>query len=777
MGPNETSSTPPSRATLDDPRLLPFLPSLYMAWSDGDLADEEIDAICPGLDSDCIALLGPWLDSRDPPTAAELATMKRLIRRHAAELDRRQKLDLTGLGLAIAQAHGGVESVERQALEHLQQALGIHGTEAARQLLTTRRPAHRQREADPAFDLPALRRLLEGEHSEVRRRTFEILGGEGFEHPYDLPIDERRELTLRWTRALAESGLGALSYPESCGGADDLGGFITLFEAICCFDLGLAVKAGVQFGLWGGSVLNLGTRRHHEEWLPKIASLELPGCFAMTETGHGSNVADLETTARFDPETGDFVLHTPHEGARKDYIGNAALHGEMATVFAQLVIPEGDGEVSHGVHAFVVPIRDAQGRPLPGVRITDCGPKMGLDGVDNGRLFFDSVHAPRENLLDRFAQVSADGSYTSPIASPTKRFFIMLGTLVGGRVSLGLGALSAAKTALFIAVRYGAKRRQFGPLETPETRLLDYPTHQRRLMPRLAATYALHFALADLRRRYVASDPLDRRDVEARAAGLKAVASWHATDTLQTCRECCGGQGYLAENRFADLKADSDIFSTFEGDNIVLLQLLAKWMLGGYKRQFGRMKPLGLVRWVAERAATDLAERNPVTVRLTSEEHLLDREFHLAAFAWRERHLLHTVARRLQKRLGGGMEMSQALLECQIHLVDAARAWTEHTVLERFDTAIREAREGRAGDPATGEGVAEILSRLCDLYALSRIHADRGFFQEHGYLEGMKARAIRDQMLRLCAELRGQAVPLVEAFGLPEALVDAPIAR
>ena len=105
-------------------------------------------------------------------------------------------------------------------------------------------------------------------------------------------------------------------------------------------------------------------------------------------------------------------------------------------------------------------------------------------------------------MLDRFAQVSSDGAYSSEIASPSKRFFTMLGTLVGGRVSVGAGALSAAKTALTIAVRYGLRRRQFGPAGQPETALLDYRTHQRRLLPRLATTYAIHFAIAHLARRF-----------------------------------------------------------------------------------------------------------------------------------------------------------------------------------------------------------------------------------------------------------------------------------
>ena len=104
-------------------------------------------------------------------------------------------------------------------------------------------------------------------------------------------------------------------------------------------------------------------------------------------------------------------------------------------------------------------------------------------------------------MLDRFAQVAPDGSYTSSIKNPAARFFTTLGTLVAGRISVGHSAVSIAKCGLAIAIRYGARRRQFGPSEgKPETILLDYPAHQRRLMPLLANAYALDFAFKHLTR-------------------------------------------------------------------------------------------------------------------------------------------------------------------------------------------------------------------------------------------------------------------------------------
>ena len=223
---------------------------------------------------------------------------------------------------------------------------------------------------------------------------------------------------------------------------------------------------------------------------------------------------------------------------------------------------------------------------------------MGLNGVDNGKLWFDEVRVPREALLNRFADVSEDGTYSSEIENPNRRFFTMLGTLVQGRVCVGGAGINASKVALAIAVRYALRRRQFeATSEDEEELLLDYGQHQRRLFPLLAHTYALHFAqevVAGQCHQVFSGEVDDEkfiRELESRAAGTKALGTWHATRTIQECREACGGAGYLAENRFTALKADTDVFTTFEGDNTVLLQLVAKGLLTDYSSELRGPRP------------------------------------------------------------------------------------------------------------------------------------------------------------------------------------------
>jgi acyl-CoA oxidase len=589
---------------------------------------------------------------------------------------------------------------------------------------------------------------------------------------------------LEWAKTLAETNGPSLLFPTEFGGLGRVGAAITAFETLGHSDLSLLVTCGVQFGLFGGAVHHLGTRKHHERYLADIASLKLPGCFAMTETGHGSNVQQVETTATYDPEADGFVLESPTPGSTKDYIGGAARNGRLAAVFCQLVVA---GE-KVGVHALLVAIRGEDGSVAEGVEISDCGEKLGLNGVDNGRLRFNGVRVGRDALLDRYAEVTPEGEYRSRIENPDRRFFTMLGTLVQGRVSVGGAAISATKSALTIAVRHGDRRRQFGPPDSDEEApLLDFRVHQRRLLPPLARVYALHFAqegvVAELDRIFGALGEEDeqveedRRTLETRAAGLKALATWHATETIQTCREACGGAGYLAENRLAALKADTDVFTTFEGDNTILLQLVAKSLLTGYRDWFGDLNPMQTASAVASQVWQTVVEKTAareLIQRLTDDlvpsrerdEDLTDRDYHLGLFRWREDHMLSGCARRLKRGIDSGVEPFDVFNDAQDHVLATARAHVEREILESFSAAIE-----RCEDPA----LRQVLDKLCDLYALAEMERDRAWFQEHGRISSTRAKMVIRAVNSLCTELRPHALELVDAFGIPDRVLAAPI--
>jgi acyl-CoA oxidase len=632
----------------------------------------------------------------------------------------------------------------------------------------------------PAVDVAALGAQLLGRWADIRRSARELAGRPEVQRVEGLPMAEHRERVLGQLRYLVENRAVQRAFPSEFGGEDNHGGNIAAFEELVVADPSLQIKAGVQWGLFGSAVLHLGTEEHHRKWLPGIMDLGVPGAFAMTETGHGSDVASIATTATYDPDAGEFVIHTPFRGAWKDYLGNAALHGKAAVVFAQLLTRG----VNHGVHAFYVPIRDEQGF-LPGIGGEDDGLKGGLNGIDNGRLHFDQVRIPRTNLLNRYGDVSADGTYSSPIASPGRRFFTMLGTLVQGRVSLDGAAVAASKVALQIAVRYANERRQFNASSaTAEEVLLDYQRHQRRLIPRIATTYAMSFAHEELLAKFddVFSGALDtdedRQDLETLAAALKPMSTWHALDTLQECREACGGAGFLTENRFTSLRADLDVYATFEGDNNVLLQLVAKRLLADVAQEFRHLDPGALARYVVRQAGHVALNRSGLrqmaqTVVDTGDERrsanfFKDPETQRMLLTGRVRTMVAEVAVELRGAAKLPPERAAAIFnEHQDQVITAARAHAELLLWEAFTRGLADVAD---------DGTREVLTWLRDAFGLGLIEDGLAWYLMHGRISGQRARTLGPYLNRLLARIRPHSQDLVDAFGYRQEHLRAAVA-
>jgi len=346
----------------------------------------------------------------------------------------------------------------------------------------------------------------------------------------------------------------------------------------------------------------------------------------------------------------------------------------------------------------------------------------------------------------------------------------MIGALVEGRICIAAGGISVARSALTIAVRWGERRRQFGTGLDMDTPLMDYLTHQRRLLPAICTSYALQAAHDHLTASYVEvlgkSDldqpaGVEQREVEALAAGIKAVATWHMVEAVQQSRECCVGKGYLAENRFAALRADADVFVTFEGDNTVLMQLMAKTLLSDYASQFEDLDAVGMVRHLTTRQVSRVLGDLGRTLRSTGD--LRSREWQAQALAFREQRLVDALARRLRTLVKEGTDPLRGLSTCQDHALAAARAHIERVVHEQFADKVEQ-----SGLP--------LLVDVRDLAALSAIERDRAWWLEHGFLSPDTSRELQKQVNALCADLRPQALTLVEGFGIPDALLRAPTA-
>ncbi|MEL6988568.1 MAG: acyl-CoA dehydrogenase family protein, partial [Bacteroidota bacterium] len=414
------------------PGVLSLLPIFYVGWSDSVLSPSEMEMIHTKINEiDFLTkeekqLLVSWADPKNPPSQELFKEWVAVIKENACCVDDHFKQNLVDLGIEMAK-HGAqhsdasswFEDKSKIALEEIEVALGIHNSESSNLILKQLDSSDKIIGKHTVnFDIKKMKSILDDEYEEDKDRYRAFFRDPKFKLEIIRDKEDYRAKVLEWFGYIADQGFGLISYPEAVGGENSLGKFASFFEIMAYHDLSLTIKTGVQVGLFGGAILNLGSERHHSKYLNEAGRGKLLGCFAMTETGHGSNVRALETTAIYNHETGNININSPSYHAGKEYIGNA-LHGKMAAVFCQLIVKE----ENHGIHCVLVPYRDLEGNVLDGIKVEDCGYKLGLNGVDNGRIWFNNVEVPKENLLNRFGDIDDQGNYHSQIENPAKRFF------------------------------------------------------------------------------------------------------------------------------------------------------------------------------------------------------------------------------------------------------------------------------------------------------------------------------------------------------------------
>ncbi|KAF9004838.1 fatty-acyl coenzyme A oxidase, partial [Haplosporangium bisporale] len=376
---------------------------------------------------------------------------------------------------------------------------------------------------------------------------------------------------------------------------------------ISLIDPGFWTRFGVHYGLFFGALRGSATSSQFSHWVSKgaLALNGMVGCFAMTELGHGSNVAGLETTATFDEAADQFIIHTPTVTATKWWIGGAAHTATHCVVFAQLIVR---GK-RYGTKSFVVQLRDTHTYTLmPGVNIGDIGKKMGRDGIDNGWIQFTNVRVPRMNMLMKHTKVSRAGEVKEPPMAQ-----LTYGALIQGRVAMVVDSGNIAKKAVTIAGRYAAVRRQFSssPHDIQETKLIDYAIHQYRLMPLLAMAYAFHFTGVETQKLYdhlmdklESTQPNDAsmqevldtlKETHATSAGLKAFCTWSTLNAIEACRQTLGGHGYSAYTGLATTYNDFAVHCTWEGDNTILTLQSGRYLVSCYREALaGKAQPEGV---------------------------------------------------------------------------------------------------------------------------------------------------------------------------------------
>lgn len=561
-------------------------------------------------------------------------------------------------------------------------------------------------------------------------------------------------------------------------------------ETLGVFDPSFWTRFGVHFGLFQTAISGQGDEEQQAEWMPLLMGLKIYGSFGMTELGHGSFVRGVETTATFIPpknssDDGHWDINTPSLTATKWWIGAAAHTATHCAVFAQTII---NGQ-RYGVHTFVVPVRDLETLEVfPGVVAGDIGKKMGRDGIDNGFLQFHNVVVPRRNMLMKHAVVDRHGEFQSkPKSTQQLEYF----ALVAGRATMVKDAADWMKRALTVTIRYSAIRRQGESMETTngnesqhdttsesavkETQILNYLTHQYRLIPYLAEAYAFHLtaaymkALGDRVSDEISSgDFSGLPDMHATSAGLKAFCTWSTYSCIETCRHCLGGHGYSSYTGLSKMLADFAVQCTWEGDNVVLALQTSRYLFRCYEKVQEGKEVNGSVKY--------LQVQLPRTCGVKNMRDWCSWEQQSAALRNLAKSKVSSVGERLLRLYRQNVPANKAWNACSVDLFEASKIHVYWNMASVFNDAVQK-QYSREKNSGSSGNIAPTLEVLRNLFVLNFLSKRRANLLELGFVSSSQSRQVTEMVQDLCATLRKVAVPLVDSFDFTDFILESPLGR
>ncbi|KAH9489974.1 Peroxisomal acyl-coenzyme A oxidase 1 [Bulinus truncatus] len=501
-----------------------------------------------------------------------------------------------------------------------------------------------------------------------------------------------------------------------------------------------------------------GTDAQREKWVPLAKNYSILGTYAQTELGHGTFLRGLETTATYDVNTKEFIINTPTVTASKFWPGGLGKTSNHCVVMAKLILAGKDC----GMQSFIVPIRDIEThQPLPGVTVGDIGQKFGYGAMDNGFLRLNNVRIPRENMLMRYAQVLEDGTFVSP-----KNDKLVYGSMTLIRAQIVGGTARALSKAVTIAARYSAVRKQSeinpGAGEVP---VLEFQTQQHRIIVQISTAYALSVAGRASVAAYtrvsaqIESGALEELPIlHALSAVLKAFSSWEMANGVEQCRMACGGHGYMLASGLPKIYVHEVPACTYEGENVVLCLQTARFLVkcqdaansGGDVPSF-----LSYLK-KTKNVKSNLSETSKLEEIIEAYEHRAGR-------------MIFEATQRIQSQFGKGLKPAEAWNHSSQMLMEAALAFGHAFVVRAFIETVLSAR--------FQPDLAQVMTQLCELYALNGINKYSGQFAKGGYLNDQQLEFVERRTYDLLAALKPNAVALVDAFDFPDHVLDSDLGR
>ena len=353
--------------------------------------------------------------------------------------------------------------------------------------------------------------------------------------PHARDWDRAEELDRGLVSKLAETGyLGATIALEYGGMGLDTVSYCLLMEELGRADSSVRGIVSVNLGLVGKTIAKWGTDEQKGEWLPRLASGDALGCYALTEPGSGSDPASLLTRAERDGD--DWVLN-----GSKIFITLGSWAG-VALVFAR-----SRGEGARGLTCFLVPTDTAgfSASPIKG--------KLGLRAQDTAEVFLDGVRVPDSSRLG----AEGDG------------FKVAMSALDTGRISLAAGCVGIAQGCLDVCVEYAGERRQFGKTIS-----------SFQLVQELLADMSVELEAARLLtwRAALLADSGERHTLESSVA--KYYASEVSVRAANAAVQVHGGYGYVDEYPVGKYLRDARVTTLYEGTSQIQKLIIGRALTG-----------------------------------------------------------------------------------------------------------------------------------------------------------------------------------------------------